>query len=233
MKPKVSLVLVAGGMGTRLGLPQPKAFVELAGQPLFTWSLATLAVLPYVNQIIVVCPSGYENETARLATPFASCKLVTVVAGGAERWMSVRNGVEKCSADCDLVMVHDSARPFVSATVVDALIERVDKFPCVITATPEVDTVRHFENDVCTETLDRSRIIRVGTPQVFKKSILENGFALASEMTTPPTDEAALIEKLGESVGFAWGDPMNFKVTTAADLEIAEAVMNARKSSAR
>jgi 2-C-methyl-D-erythritol 4-phosphate cytidylyltransferase len=152
----------------------------------------------------------------------------TIVEGGAERWQSVANGVSACQAPW--VMVHDAARPFVSAAVIDGLLSKRDDFSCVITATPEVDTIRRFEQDRCSGTVDRSTLIRVGTPQLFHRATLLDAFTKAEKLAPPPTDEAMLFEACGHHVGFAWGDPLNFKVTTPADLEIAEALCARRQS---
>lgn len=224
----VSAVIVAGGMGTRLGRPEPKAYVTLASRPLFTWSLEVLAAHPAITDIVIVVPAGFEKSTINLAESYANGKICTVVGGGAERWQSVENGVGACLSECDWVLVHDSARPFVSAKIIDDVLSLADNFLCGITATPEVDTVRLFCENRCDGSLDRSEIIRVGTPQLFHKVTLAEGFAKAATMNLPPTDEAMLFESLGHTVGFCWGDPLNFKVTTPSDFLIAEAVMKER-----
>ena len=227
-----SAILVAGGMGTRLGKAEPKAFVPLGGRPLFTWALDILAAHPSVAEIVIVVPAGYEDSTAAVASDFLNGKRMAVVPGGAERWQSVEHGVAACTGETDWILVHDAARPFVSPGVIDDVLGLADRFLCGFTATPEVDTIRRYAEDRCTETLDRSRILRVGTPQLFHKQTLREGLAAASTMVPPPTDEAMLFESLGHPLGFAWGDPLNFKVTTPSDFAIAEAVMLARQSAA-
>ncbi len=226
-----SAVIVAGGMGTRLGKPQPKAFVELAGRPLFTWALETLAKHPSVSDIVIVVPAGYELETRTAAVPYVNNSSLTIIAGGKERWQSVANGVRACSPDSEWVLVHDSARPFVSLQVISDTLALSRRFRCGITATQEIDTVRYYESDRCAGALDRSKIIRVGTPQLFHIKTLLEGFAHAEHMAPPPTDEAMLFESMGYDVGFSFGDPLNFKVTTPGDFFIAEAVMKERERS--
>jgi 2-C-methyl-D-erythritol 4-phosphate cytidylyltransferase len=149
---------------------------------------------------------------------------VRIVAGGAERWESVRNGC--AAAGGDWVLVHDAARPFVSNTVIDAVLEKRNDFDCVITATPVVDTVRTIaEGGRCGATVDRSALMRVGTPQLFRRERLTPAFELIKDMPSAPTDEAALFERLGIDVGYSWGSAMNFKITDKADLETARAII--------
>jgi len=130
------------------------------------------------------------------------------------------------SSDSDWVLIHDAARPFVTAEVIDSVLSKRADFDCVITATPEVDTVRTFEDDSrCGVTLDRSKMLRVGTPQMFRRELLLSSFEQIKNIAAPPTDEAALFEHLGIPVGYSWGDPLNFKITTEADLKIARALL--------
>jgi 2-C-methyl-D-erythritol 4-phosphate cytidylyltransferase len=121
----VCAVIVAAGQGTRLGLSTPKAFIELGGRPLFTYCLGVLAAHPSIGRVVIVGPPERLREMGEIAgaTAGAEAKLA-VVAGGAERWQSVRNGVAECSAAWEWILVHDAARPFVTRAVVDALLEK-------------------------------------------------------------------------------------------------------------
>jgi 2-C-methyl-D-erythritol 4-phosphate cytidylyltransferase len=156
---------------------------------------------------------------------------VSVTAGGSERWESVKNGCLQSNGDW--VLIHDAARPFVTRRVIDSVLEKRDSFDCVITGTPEVDTIRTIEDGGrCGVTVDRSKLLRVGTPQLFRREILISSFGQIKNMPSPPTDEAALFENLGLAVGYSWGDPVNFKITTKADLEIARALVEVTHSAA-
>lgn len=149
---------------------------------------------------------------------------VLIVPGGEERWQSVKNGVSASTAEW--VLIHDAARPFVTHDVISSVLDMRDKFNCVITATPEVDTIRTFEdNGRCGVTLDRSKVLRVGTPQMFRRDLLMQSFGQIQNMQAPPTDEAALFESQGMPIGYSWGDPVNFKITTKTDLMIARALI--------
>jgi 2-C-methyl-D-erythritol 4-phosphate cytidylyltransferase len=215
-------VIVAGGAGTRLGISVPKAFVELAGRPMLLHSLEQFERHALTVALILVVPAEMTAQAHSLIASKQFAKKIYIVKGGKERWQSVHNGASSCSSDW--IMVHDAARPFVTHAVIDALLEKTTQYDAIITVTPETDTVRTFEGDRCKTTIDRATLARVGTPQLFRASLLKESFALAASMPEPPTDEAMLMEKMGIPVGLAWGDPMNFKITTQSDLMLAEAL---------
>jgi 2-C-methyl-D-erythritol 4-phosphate cytidylyltransferase len=220
--PVFDVVIVAGGSGTRLAASRPKAFVDIADKPLFMHSLEVFELHERTASIILVVPSEMVARAETILSSWRFEKNVRVTPGGGERWLSVQNGAALCSAEW--IMVHDAARPFVTAAVIDAVLEKSSAYDAVITATPETDTVRAFDGDRCRETLDRTKLLRVGTPQLFRAKLLMQAFSQASAMASPPTDEVMLMEKMGIPAGFAWGDPLNFKITTPGDLRIAEAL---------
>lgn len=213
------VIIVAAGSGTRLGLSVPKAFVPLMGKPILYYSLQTFLSHQAVNSVILVVPdSMYESANRDYAG-----KRVKVTIGGEHRWQSVSRGIDL--SDAEWVMIHDAARPFVSNMVIDRLLAMKASYDCVITVTPEVDTIRMYSGDQAGETVDRDKLVRVGTPQMFRKDTLCQGLIRAKSLPAPPTDEAILMQQMGVKVGLAWGDPRNFKITTPSDLEIAEALI--------
>jgi 2-C-methyl-D-erythritol 4-phosphate cytidylyltransferase len=218
----IDAVIVAAGSGTRLGADIPKAFVSLAGKPLFLHSLERLATHNSIKSIVLVAPPDMLHEAEKIVSINHFAKKVSSVPGGKERWQSVQSGVNACASEW--VLVHDAARPFISQAVIDSVLEKMAGFNAVITVTSEVDTVRHFKGDRALETVDRSTLVRVGTPQLFRTAMLKKAFLAAERMVPPPTDEAILMEAMGIPVGIAWGDPLNFKITTQRDLVLAEAL---------
>jgi 2-C-methyl-D-erythritol 4-phosphate cytidylyltransferase len=224
----VSVIIVAAGQGARLKSDTPKAFFSLGGKPMLRYSLEAFDAHPSLDHIVVVVHEsmiGQAEEMISRATPSTS---VDVVAGGEHRWQSVRNGVDATSDNAEWLLVHDAARPFVTAPVIDTLLAKHENYRCAITATPVTDTVRRFEGDRCVATLDRSRLVRVGTPQMFHRPSLLEAFTKAGGLVSPPTDEAILMESCGIAVGLAWGDPLNFKITTREDLLLAEGLIQQR-----
>jgi 2-C-methyl-D-erythritol 4-phosphate cytidylyltransferase len=222
MKQSIDAIIVAAGSGVRLGADVPKAFVTLGGKPMFVHSLEQFARHPAARRVIVVVPAAMTKDAKRIIESISFDKEITIVAGGEHRWQSVKNGVDASSAEW--VMIHDAARPFVSPAVIDAVLAVMKKFDAVISATPEVDTVRRFSGDRALETLDRNELVRVQTPQMFKKSALLAALKRAPSFSPPPTDDAMLLQAAGTPVGIAWGDPLNFKITTKEDLALAEAL---------
>jgi 2-C-methyl-D-erythritol 4-phosphate cytidylyltransferase len=227
-KNSIAVVIAAAGSGLRLGRDMPKAFVPLAGKCLFAYSLEIFHRHPAVSRIILVVPPDSMDKAGEMIYALHTEKNVTVAPGGIERWQSVQNGVEAAGQSFEWIITHDAARPFVTKEVIDSLLQKRSAYKCAITATPIEDTIRRFEHDRCIATLDRSMLIRVGTPQLFHRLSLIDAFAHAGLMTPSPTDEAMLMERCGIDIGFAWGDPLNFKITTQSDLDLAEAILSQR-----
>ena len=113
--------------------------------------------------------------------------------------------------------------------MIDGVIDKCIANDCVITATPEVDTIRALSGDFAGKIIDRSTLIRTGTPQLFRRAVLVEAFRSAASLPVPPTDEASLMQQSGVPVAIAWGDPANFKITTPSDLAIAEAIVAHRQ----
>jgi len=224
MAKSICAVIVAGGQGTRLGASIPKAFVPLADKPLFSYSLQALSEHLAIHSLVLVVPAQSCEETRIFVERTNITKPVFITSGGAERWQSVQKGVEKAPDECQWVLIHDAARPFVSQVVIDSMLEKSTRYNAVITVTPMVDTVRTYTEDCAGQTIDRSQLVRVGTPQLFLKEKLIAAFSEAHHMDPAPTDEAMLMQAIDEKVGIAWGDPLNFKITTPQDLHLAEAL---------
>ncbi|MBN2037994.1 MAG: 2-C-methyl-D-erythritol 4-phosphate cytidylyltransferase [Chitinispirillaceae bacterium] len=223
----LSAIIVAAGAGSRLNATMPKAFMPLGEKPLFRYSLETFLCHPGIRDVILVVPRELVAQTQSIIAGLAPGKSVLAVAGGKERWQSVQNGAT--ATDADWALVHDAARPFVTHAVIDAVLAKRNVFDCVITVTPEVDTIRTMSGRLAGDIVDRSKLVRVQTPQLFRRPVLMETFAAATQLASPPTDEAVLMQQCGVPVAIAWGDPANFKITTPADLKIAEAVVAHRR----
>ncbi len=215
----VAAILVAAGDGRRLGAGVPKAFCEVRGRTLLEHALGPFTTHAAVRDIVVVAPAGQLEPSARAAGAG-----VMVVAGGATRQQSVRAGLAVLAPDIDTVLVHDVARPFVPADVIDrvlaALVAGAD---AVIPARPVTDTIKRVSVDgVVAETLDRSALWAVQTPQGFRRSALVAAHDAAPDGDV--TDDAGLIEAHGGSVVVVDGADEAFKITRPWDLVLAEAV---------
>ena len=223
----IAAVIVAAGSGERLGAGMPKALVELGGRPMLDWSLRLFFGHSDVDQVVVVAPPSHRAAVTELVESRA-----LVVDGGSHRPMSVRSGLAAISDEANYVLVHDAARPLVPAAVVSRVVAelRAGSSGGVIPAVPVVDTVKEVaRNGMVTGTVDRSSLRSVQTPQGFNVELLRSAYAEGDRrgLLTTVTDDASLLEELGHPVQTVEGAPESFKITTAHDLRLAEALVAA------
>jgi len=208
-------VLAAAGRGERLDADRPKAFAQLDGRPLLAESLERLDASPWIDSIVVVAPPGWEEPVILLAEELGCGKVVASVAGGDSRTASVRIGVGEVADDASAILVHDAARPLLSDAVVERLLGALNEgWDGAIPGLPPADTVKRVQDGAVVETLPRSSLRAVQTPQAFLASVLRAAVAGVGEAT----DCASLVEAGGGRVTVVEGDPRLLKVTTAEDL---------------
>ncbi len=216
----VVLVVVAGGPGRRLGADLPKALVRVDNRPLLDLTLTALAHIDSaISRTVVVAPSSHMGEVEQIAGakwPWP----VAVVPGGSERQDSVRIGLDACP-QADTVVIHDAARPFVTAAALERVIAAAIEHGAAITALAAVDTVKLVDDaGNVRSTPPRHEVRQAQTPQAFRRDILVAAHAAAA--TNLATDDAALVEATGHPVRVVAGDPATRKITTAEDLRWAE-----------
>jgi 2-C-methyl-D-erythritol 4-phosphate cytidylyltransferase len=216
--PTVAAILVAAGSGVRLGAGLPKAFCVVGGRTLLEHALRPFVQHPRVTQLVVVAPAAQLTRATELAEP------AQVVAGGASRQASVSAGLRAVHDETEYVLVHDVARPFVPAEVIDRVLDAlIDGADAVIPARPVVDTIKRVdETGAVLETVDRSTLWAVQTPQGFGRDVLIQAHTFASDDSA--TDDAGLVEARGGRVVVVDGDDAAFKITRPWDLVLAEAV---------
>ncbi len=214
----VGVVVPAAGAGTRLGPGEAKALRLVAGVPLLLHAVRRLRECPSVGPVVVAAPAAAVSEVERLLTGLE----VTVVAGGAERQDSVRLGLAALPSSVELVLVHDAARALVPVSVVEAVVAALrGGASAVVPVVAVTDTVKRVAGEVVLATVDRSELRAVQTPQGFTRAVL----AAAHASGLPVTDDATMVEAMGVQVLTVPGAPEAFKVTTAFDLLVAEAVL--------
>jgi 2-C-methyl-D-erythritol 4-phosphate cytidylyltransferase len=221
-------VLVAAGVGSRLGGDRPKAFVALGGRPLLAESLERLDASDWIDAIVVAAAAEWEEPAILLAEELVATKVSAVVTGGATRAESVRNALAEVPLDALVVLVHDAARPLVDDGVIERLLGRLGEgLDGVVPALAVADTVKRVDGGLVVETLDRESLAVVQTPQVFVADRLRAAYAgnLAGA-----TDCASLVERAGGRVGVVPGDPRLVKVTTTEDLELVSRLLSEDRS---
>jgi 2-C-methyl-D-erythritol 4-phosphate cytidylyltransferase len=216
-------IVVAGGDGARLGADRPKAFVGLGGRPLLAHSIDLFEDHPAVDRIVLVVPAEWEEPATLLADELAAGKVAAAVPGGATRSLSVAAGLSEVGADAEAIVVHDAARPFASAELVDRLLEALEAHDGAIPALPVTDTVKRVHEGVVAETLVRGELRAVQTPQAFRAAALRHAYAAPADAVRDATDCASLVEAAGFAVAAVPGEPGNVKITAPDDLARAEA----------
>jgi 2-C-methyl-D-erythritol 4-phosphate cytidylyltransferase len=225
--------VVAAGAGVRAGPGEPKQFRPILGVPMLLRALRHFTGHPEVRQVIVALPPGYAGRPPDWLGKLRGERL-GFVPGGAQRVDSVRAGLEVLPADATIILIHDAARPFVSRGTIDAVIARARAGVGAVAAVPTSDTLKEIGQGAprptprITRTVDRERIWRAQTPQGFPRKMLHDAYAqlgaTVNGATASPGDDAEVCERAGFPVELVPDSPYNFKITTADDFRIAEAL---------
>jgi len=238
---KVVVIIPAAGLGTRMApipagakgkkkTPPSKQFTELGGTPILLHTLRKFAGVDAVSEIwIALRESEIAGFRARLESEAKDVlkKKVELVAGGEHRQQSVENALKAvAAAPDDIVLVHDAVRPFVAPQIIQEVIAAAEKYGAAIAGLPAVDTVKQVERTaegaLIKTTIPRAGIVMAQTPQGFRYSVIKKAFDEASADGFLGTDEASLVERSGHQVAVVMGAARNIKITTPADMELAE-----------
>ncbi|MGH7863414.1 MAG: 2-C-methyl-D-erythritol 4-phosphate cytidylyltransferase [Candidatus Binataceae bacterium] len=221
---RASAIVVAAGSGQRLGLDQPKAFVKVGAHSMLARVLATLKSVSTVLEIVVAVPAGAEKSARAQANAAGVAIPVKITAGGAERQDSVRIALALTSAESDLVLVHDAARPFATRDLFERCLDAASRSGAAISAIPVADTLKRVVDGAIAATVARAGLWQAQTPQAFRRNLLVDAHTRAAAQTLGATDDAELVERIGGSVEVVEGSATNIKITTLADLAIARAI---------
>lgn len=223
---KAQLLLPAAGLGTRLGCTGPKALVPLDGVPLLVRTLRRFAPLGLMDDaVVVVTPSDRAAFEAALGDALPGHAL-RIVDGGAERQDSVSLGLAALDPDTEIVVIHDAARPFIAPQSVQDSIDAAAAEGAATVAIPSIDTILQADADAyLQETPDRRYLWACQTPQTFRVAVIRDAHARARLAGYTGTDDASLVRRTGGVVKLVMGSPMNFKVTTPSDLQLATLVV--------
>jgi len=217
---RVTAIIAAGGAGRRMGSRQPKQLLDLGGRSILSRSVLAFDSHPGVSDLVVVVPKELEGSKAQ-AHIGPTMRPLTIVAGGPRRQDSVANAFARVDPSAEIVLIHDAARPFVSAAVIDRTIEAAAAYGAAIAAVEASDTVkrveRHPHGALIVETIARDEIFLAQTPQGFRREVLAAAVALGRS-GVEATDEASLAERAGHPVHVVAGESGNVKITTEEDL---------------
>ena len=219
--PKTAAIILAGGTGERFGKEGGKQLVEIGGKPILTWSVEAFDAVGDIGLIVIVCPAERQGEyLSKAVDPFSFATPIVVAAAGSTRQESAFSGLELVPEAFEYVVMHDGARPLISADLIAHTIAtlkgNIDADGAVV-AHPAIDTLKVVENGVIVGTPDRSVFWNAQTPQVFRAGIYRRAHASALSDGFVGTDDSSLIERLGGRVLVVEGKRDNIKLTVPED----------------
>jgi 2-C-methyl-D-erythritol 4-phosphate cytidylyltransferase len=221
---KVSVIIPAAGLGTRMGRESRKQFLELDGSPILVHTLRKFLACPSVGEIVLAVRPEDMDSAREMLAEVKQTKPIRFVQGGETRQESVEHGLASLGPDVDLVAVHDAVRPFIRPETIEKVIAAAEEHGAAIVGIVPVDTVKQMHKmDKIKSTLPREHLVLAQTPQVFKLGLLRDAFAAAKADNFTGTDEASLVERLERvDVIVVQGSDRNIKITKPTDLELAE-----------
>ncbi|KIL38402.1 2-C-methyl-D-erythritol 4-phosphate cytidylyltransferase [Gordoniibacillus kamchatkensis] len=216
------VVVVAAGRGTRMGTAESKQYLPLGGKPILVHTLETFERMAEASEIVLVVGAGEMERCLDYAVEYGLRK-VRVVAGGAERQHSVRAGLKALGAEVEWVLVHDAVRPFAEPAHIIACWQEAVAHGAAVLAVQVKDTIKVVdEGGIIRSTPDRRTLWAIQTPQAFRRPLLEKAHAAAERDGVLGTDDAMLVERLGQPVRVVQSDYTNIKITTPDDLAWAQ-----------
>ncbi|RFU68655.1 2-C-methyl-D-erythritol 4-phosphate cytidylyltransferase [Peribacillus saganii] len=226
------VIIPAAGQGKRMKAGRNKLFIEISNVPIIVYTLRIFEADPNCRGIILTINPEEKPIFQSIIDTYQLGKEIKLVPGGQERQQSVRNGLHNVSGT-ELVLVHDGARPFIERALIADLTEAAYEHGSAIPAVPVKDTIKKATNNTVEETVERSSLWAVQTPQAFRFSILKRAHEEAEKEGYLGTDDASLVEIIGEKVVIVEGDYDNIKITTQEDLYFAEAILLKNKRQQR
>jgi 2-C-methyl-D-erythritol 4-phosphate cytidylyltransferase len=219
-------IIVAGGKGERMGVDVDKAFLSLGTKPVVVYSLFAFEKCRDIDEVILVVRKDRIDAARQAVRMFGCNKVKKVIAGGVLRQQSVINGMAEVGEDVDIVVVHDGARPCVTADLVSQTVSSAKQHGSGVAAVKITDTVKSVEKGmIISETIDRTKLWLVQTPQAFSYALLKKAFDHVEKKKIKVTDEAAAVELVSSGVRLVVSSSSNIKITTPDDLTLAAAMM--------
>jgi 2-C-methyl-D-erythritol 4-phosphate cytidylyltransferase len=226
-RPKVFAIVPAAGSGTRIGGRVKKQFLPLKGKPIIVHTLQRFEQCSDVDEIVVAVPESDIVEIEALLSSYRIHKVSKAIVGGKKRQDSVYNALQRITPRAeDIILVHDAVRPFVDPKRISQVVKACREFDAAVVAVQPKDTIRRSAGGgFFDQTLDRTALWLVQTPQAFKAKLLLRAYEQARTDRYYSTDEAALVERLGVKARIVEGDYDNIKITTREDLDLGELIL--------
>lgn len=222
-------VILAAGLGKRMQAGHNKQFIEICGQSVLTHTLTVFAQIPEIAKIVLVVRAGEEDTCQNMIPEIAENKTVLAI-GGKERQDSVHNGIRAITWECEYILIHDGARPLVTEKVIRRTLLAAQNSGAAICAVPVKDTIKQADSDGnVLATIPRESLWAVQTPQVFRADLIRRAYENAYVHNHYGTDDASLVEYLGEKIKIVTGDYENIKITTPEDIPTAEQILQKRQ----
>jgi 2-C-methyl-D-erythritol 4-phosphate cytidylyltransferase len=225
---RITAIVPAAGLGTRMGTDQPKQFLELDGMPLIIFTLRRLATCAAITDFLIATRVDDVMSLQDKVAKAALGRPARVIHGGDTRQQSVANALAQVDPATEIVLVHDAVRPFVTLEQIERVIAEARARGAAILGIPAIDTVKEVKRASLPEdvalisaTIPRERIVLAQTPQAFSYALLREAFRKAEQDGVTASDEAALVERLGHDVFVVLGSERNLKITRPADMELA------------
>lgn len=225
---RCSVIVLAAGSSSRMG--QDKVMLSIGDIPVIVHTLRAFEAISEVAEVVVVTREDFVSEIAGLCKVFDLRKVTKVVRGGASRAESARIGTLEVTPETKLIAIHDAARPFASEELIRTVIRKASETGAAAPAVPVKDTIKIARNGVVEETPDRATLFAVQTPQVFDADLIRAALQKAVEDGAEITDDCSAVERFGMKVSLTEGDERNFKLTTPADLALADVLVLEGKS---
>jgi len=225
---QVTAIIVGAGEGKRMGGLVPKSFLPIAGRPLVLHALDRFFSARSIEKVIlVVAGTEMQRSQALMQSDLnLSHRPWTLQVGGATRQESVRRGLEQLDSDCEIVVIHDAARPFVSASLIDRCVDEACRVGAVVVGVPVRDTIKVVSDEHWVQaTPARNSLWEIQTPQVFRKELIVEAHDRAVRQAIDATDDSTLVEQMGKAVLVLQGETTNIKITTPEDILLAEALL--------
>lgn len=223
---RITVIIAAGGVGSRAGIDVPKQFYEIKGKPIIAYTLDVFEQITEIDEIIISANASFIEKTKDIVRKFGFSKVSCVLEGGDTRQQSVYKALGMVGDDTDYILIHDAARPFINRDSVLRCISDVKETGCAAVGKRAVDTMKRTDDRQCiSETVDRTNLWHIQTPQAFERRIITECHEKCVADGAQYTDDCMICEKYGYKIRITEASSINMKITQYEDILLAEAIL--------